>query len=269
MMPSTAESMTARHRASLAPSCPSRSHALRQVVQHARELALPSDPHLADRKMNRKQRAVTSSSGHLAADADDPGVAGCEVSLQVPVVLLVMRRRHQHADVAAEHFGFGIAEQLLRAAVERLDDALGVDDDDAVNRRVENRVEPFGTGRRRRRGRSLRLLRLVQAVIEPGDHQPGGDEHAERQLVRADRRRRGRPAAAGSTSRQPRERGREQTRTEPSVPGRNDDRRIELQVRNLQAERVTKNVTEEEGGRERSEGDDVTPHINGRARQRP
>ena len=124
---------------------------MRQVVQHAGELAFTADPHFPDRQLHRKQRAVAAATGHLAADADDLGLAGLEIALEVPVMLLMLWRRHQQADIAPDDLRFGIAEQLLSTAVERLDDSLGTDDDDAVGRGVENRIEPFGAGIRRRR----------------------------------------------------------------------------------------------------------------------
>ena len=88
-------------------------------------------------------------------------------------MLLVVRRRHQHADVAADHLGLPDIRTILGAAIERLDAALGVDDDDAVDRRVEDRVEPLRAGRCGRRHRPLRRLGCVQPVIEPGDDQAG------------------------------------------------------------------------------------------------
>ena len=83
-----------------------------------------------------------------------------------------------------DDFRFGISEQLLGAAVERFDDALGVDDDDAVDRGVENRVEPFGARIRRRRDLALGFLCGAQPVIEPHDDQPGDDTDAEQEQVR-------------------------------------------------------------------------------------
>lgn len=40
--------------------------------------------------------AVPTQSCHLAADTDNVGLAGAQVAFQVSVVLLVIRRRHQH-----------------------------------------------------------------------------------------------------------------------------------------------------------------------------
>ena len=96
-MPSTAESMTERHRASLARSSSSSRMRFGEVVQHARELALALDRHLADRQMERERGAVASTPGHLATDADDLGRARLEIPDEIAVVLVVVRRRHQHA----------------------------------------------------------------------------------------------------------------------------------------------------------------------------
>ena len=65
--------------------------------------------------------AVAPPSGHLATAADDAGVAGGDVARQILVVLLVIGRRHQQADVAAEDLTLRVAEQLLCAAVEGFD----------------------------------------------------------------------------------------------------------------------------------------------------
>ena len=78
----------------------------------------------------------------LAADADDLGLAGREIAREVAVVLLVIGRRHQHADIAADDLVCGIAEQPLGAGVERLDAAAGVDHDDAVDGRIDDRQQP-------------------------------------------------------------------------------------------------------------------------------
>ena len=73
-----------------------------------------------------------------------------------------------------------VAEQLLRAAVEGFDRAPRVDDDDAVDRGVEDGVEPLGPGDGRCRGRALSFFRAPEAMIQPGDHQACGREHYER-----------------------------------------------------------------------------------------
>jgi len=54
---------------------------------------------------------------------------------------LAIRRRHQHADIAADDFGFDVTEQALRGGAEGLDDAALVDHNDCVRHRVEDRTQ--------------------------------------------------------------------------------------------------------------------------------
>ena len=63
----------------------------------------PPTDHLADRQMQRKGGPVLSPAGHLASDADDFRHARGEVVGHVPIVLFVVRRRHQQVDVLADH----------------------------------------------------------------------------------------------------------------------------------------------------------------------
>ncbi len=77
-----------------------------------------------------------------------------EISREVPVVFLVIGRRHQHLDVAANHLQRSVAEQALGPAIERLDPPFGIDDDDAVDGRVDNRP-PTQFARAKRRVRAL------------------------------------------------------------------------------------------------------------------
>ena len=56
-----------------------------------------------------------------------------EVAGEIAVVLFVIRRRHQRADVPAHHFGRRIPEEPFGSAIEGFDSPLAVDDDDAVD----------------------------------------------------------------------------------------------------------------------------------------
>ena len=78
-------------------------HSRAEIVEDAGELPLAVDRDLADRQMQRKRRAVLPPALHLASDADDLGSTGRQIARQIGVVLLVIRRRHQHVDVPAEH----------------------------------------------------------------------------------------------------------------------------------------------------------------------
>ena len=48
---------------------------------------------------------VAPAAGDLAADADDLGLPRRQIPREVAVVLFVIGRGHQHADVAADDFG--------------------------------------------------------------------------------------------------------------------------------------------------------------------
>ena len=61
---------------------------------------------------------------------------------KIAVVGFVIGRRHEHVDVPTDDFGAGIAEQPLGPAIERFDASLRVDDDDAVDRRVDDGSQP-------------------------------------------------------------------------------------------------------------------------------
>ena len=64
-----------------------------------------------------------------------------EVVRDVSIVLLAIGAGHQQLDVLAQHLVRPVAEQSLRRGIERLDEPLGVDDDDAVDRGVKNGLE--------------------------------------------------------------------------------------------------------------------------------
>ena len=150
----------------------------RQVVQHARELALAADVHLANRQVDGEERAIAAAAGHLATDANDLGVAGVEVALEIAIVLFVMWRGHQQADIAAHDLGLRVAEQLFGTAVERLDAAARVDHDDAVGGRVQDGVEPLGAGTGGGRRHPLTLLGHLQPVHQPRDDHSRASEHS-------------------------------------------------------------------------------------------
>ena len=125
--------------------------------------------------MPSRRRPVT-----CAAAADDRGDAGVEILPKIRVVFLVIGRRHQHADVAADHLGGGISEQPLGAAVEGLNCACAVDDDDAVDRRIDDRVEALRTLGRQRGFRSTVALSGAELMIGPRDSKSSRHEQAQR-----------------------------------------------------------------------------------------
>ena len=59
----------------------------------------------------------------------------------ITVVLFAIWTRHQHLDVLPQHVLRGIAEQPFCRRIECLDDPFAVDDDDAVDSRLENGLQ--------------------------------------------------------------------------------------------------------------------------------
>jgi hypothetical protein len=108
------------------------------VADEADEARRVESLDLADREVAGEDAAVLAPGAHLAADADDVRVAGGDVAVQVTVVLAGVGLRHQRADVAPDDLLGRVAEHLLRGAAEFLDDAGVVDDDDGVDRGVED-----------------------------------------------------------------------------------------------------------------------------------
>src|SRR6185312_12201266 len=96
----------------------------------------------ADRKIHGKDGTVRAPPLYVAADADDPFFAGILIMLQILVVLVRVRRRHQHLDVAPDNLVGAVAEQPLAPLVEQLYGAGAIDDDDAVNGSVDHGAKP-------------------------------------------------------------------------------------------------------------------------------
>lgn len=99
------------------------------------------DEEFAHRQVQGEAGAVLAPTLDFAAGADDAGLAGAQVPLEVVIVVLGMFRRHQHRHVSADHLGAAVTEQTFGGTVERGDDALGVDRDDAVHGSIRQRGE--------------------------------------------------------------------------------------------------------------------------------
>src|SRR5439155_2309473 len=103
------------------------------VVQQPGKKAAVAYAQLADRQLQGKRAAVLPLPLHLPPDANDPGLAGPEIVLQILIVLAVVRLGHQHVDVSPDQFIRAVAEQARDGGIDRLDGPLGVDGDDAVH----------------------------------------------------------------------------------------------------------------------------------------
>ena len=71
--------------------------AVGDIADHAGEKAQVID--LADGQVHRKRGTVLAHAGNLTAHADDVWSPGFQVAGDVVVVLVTVRRRHEHANV--------------------------------------------------------------------------------------------------------------------------------------------------------------------------
>ena len=115
--------------------------ALGKVADDAGEQPPAREPHLAHRDVGGEDAAVLALRLDLAADADDPRLAGTQAMRDVAVVLLPVRRRHEHRDVAPDQLVARISECPLSRRIDRLDRAGLLDGDDGVNGGMENRTQ--------------------------------------------------------------------------------------------------------------------------------
>ena len=127
------------------PAAPFRLHRLTvgNIASDAGEQQALRQMHRPHREVHRKHRAVLAQAFDLAADADDPGLPGRQIVLNVLVMIATIGLRHQQPDVVPDHLVGGIAEHPLGGMVETLDDAAIIDGDDAVHRRIQNRPVAF------------------------------------------------------------------------------------------------------------------------------
>ena len=94
--------------------------------------------HAAQGQAHIDQIAVFVQRRYLAPHTDDAGVAGLDVAAQVAVVLTLHGLGHQHADVFANHLLGRPAQQALGGTVVGADQAIALDHDDGVHRRVHH-----------------------------------------------------------------------------------------------------------------------------------
>ena len=76
--------------------------------------------------------------GNLTADTDDLADPGMQVTRNISIMGLLVGRRHEHLDVAADHLVRGIAEYLLHCPVGRLNNALFINGDNTLRGMIED-----------------------------------------------------------------------------------------------------------------------------------
>ena len=112
--------------------------ALGQVAHKAGKGAPLMPFRLGDREFHGKGRAIPPQPDHHPAAADDPLFPGRQIARQILVMLLPIRRGHQHADILSRHLLRAIAEQPLGGGAERLHDAAVIDHDHGIGNAVED-----------------------------------------------------------------------------------------------------------------------------------
>ncbi len=141
--------------------------ALGKVAYETGKEALVAGFHLADVELDGKRRAVPAFADDNPADADNSPLARPDVALQVAVVTLPIRRRHQHFHVFSENLVGAIAEQPLRRRAERLHSAAVVNDDHGIRDGVENRFDMGFPGERLLGACRRRKTRTTQQIAAP------------------------------------------------------------------------------------------------------
>src|SRR5579872_3960008 len=121
--------------------------ALRDVVDKAGEDAVSVDPSFADRQFDRKGVSVTVARRRYPADPDNFSNTRVAIALEVSIVPLAIRRRHEHRYVFTRYLCFGVAEELFSSGTEREDDSHVIDDDHCVGHSREDRPQ-MGFGAR-------------------------------------------------------------------------------------------------------------------------
>ena len=97
--------------------------------------------HSPDRQLRGELAAVPALGQQLATDADDARLAGFDVMTEVVVVLRAVRLRQQDVDLEADHLLFVVTEHALAGVIEQFDAAFVIEQDDGVDRGVQDRLE--------------------------------------------------------------------------------------------------------------------------------
>src|SRR5690348_13785142 len=67
--------------------------------------------HFTDRQFHWEGRAISALTDHHAPDTDYASLAGAQVTLQISIVVLAIRRGHQDPDILLQCFLCRITEQ--------------------------------------------------------------------------------------------------------------------------------------------------------------
>lgn len=91
--------------------------------------------------MHGESRTILPLADDFATDANDLLVASCQISREVVVMFLVIRRRHQNLDILADNLRDVISEQTLGCRIGAQYDPALADRQDRVNRAGDEGLE--------------------------------------------------------------------------------------------------------------------------------
>src|SRR5690606_6107808 len=111
------------------------------VAHDAGEEALAIEHELADGQLERERGAITAQSDELAPPADNARLTDAGVAFEVLDAVRAVRLGHECGERRADHVGRLVAEHAFRSGIERADDAVLIDTDDAVDRAVEDGLQ--------------------------------------------------------------------------------------------------------------------------------
>ena len=116
-------------------------HVLCQIMQDTGKVPFAVNPPFGNGEPDRHLGAILAARVHLAADPNDLFFSGCLVASYVVVVLMLVRFRHQHLDVLANHLCRRIPQNgFSRRAVAR-HDALIINRDNRLRGGIQDRPQ--------------------------------------------------------------------------------------------------------------------------------
>jgi hypothetical protein len=111
---------------------------LRQVTYEANELPFSLVRDFPDRELHREYRSIPSLADDNTPHSNDLSFSGSEIMTQIAVMLMTVRRGHQHADIPSLNLGSGESEQALGGCAKGLDYPPLVDDHHRIRDSLEN-----------------------------------------------------------------------------------------------------------------------------------
>ena len=109
-------------------------------MQDSRKLASRSYEHLTHRQVDWKFLTILSSGRNLASASNDTRLAGIQEIANIRIMGGPMWFRHQHTHVPSKSFAACVPEKTFGGVVIFFDAPLIIDNDNAVDRRIQDRT---------------------------------------------------------------------------------------------------------------------------------